>query len=112
MPYKDPELQKQAKREWYEKNRDTTIQRARTSRVKRRKQLAELKDQPCADCKLSWPSCVMEFHHRDPATKSFTVSRLLTDRSWAAILEEVAKCDLLCANCHRIREMNERANRG
>jgi hypothetical protein len=44
---------------------------------------------------------VLEFHHRDPAEKDKGVSELTT-YSLAMVQKEVMKCDLLCANCHRI----------
>lgn len=44
----------------------------------------------------------MDFDHRDPATKVYGVSQMLTC-SMAAIEDEMSKCDLVCANCHRIR---------
>lgn len=61
------------------------------------------KDRPCADCGQEYPSYVMDFHHRDPKTKSFDVSKAHT-RSLKSLRAEIAKCDVLCANCHRIRE--------
>lgn len=45
----------------------------------------------------------LDFHHRDPSTKLFSFGGSLT-RSREAVLIEAAKCDLLCANCHRIVE--------
>lgn len=64
------------------------------------------KSVPCARCGGSFPVVVMDFHHRDPATKLFTVAagnrRKLTD-----VIAEIAKCDVLCANCHRIVEWGE-----
>ena len=62
-----------------------------------------LKDKPCEDCGVSFPPCVMEFHHRDPSTKSFTIAKNLM-RPWYRVVLEIAKCVLLCANCHRLRE--------
>ncbi len=47
----------------------------------------------------------LEFHHRDSSTKLFEISiavMCLEKYSWDEILKEIAKCDLLCANCHRI----------
>lgn len=61
----------------------------------------------CQRC--SWrPRSVLEavgldFHHRDPHTKSFTISKSYR-RKLAALTAEVEKCDLLCATCHRIVE--------
>ncbi len=56
---------------------------------------------PCADCQGLYPSVCLHWHHRDPLTKTMTISR--DRRSKAAILAEIEKCDLLCANCHAIR---------
>jgi 5-methylcytosine-specific restriction endonuclease McrA len=55
----------------------------------------------CRGCGLQDPVDALEFHHRDPATKEFAVSVDGIPRSWARVKAEVAKCVLLCANCHR-----------
>jgi hypothetical protein len=55
----------------------------------------------CVDCGYSGPESVFEFHHRDPSTKDFEVWRF--SGPLAQLVEEVRKCDLLCANCHRRR---------
>jgi hypothetical protein len=47
------------------------------------------------------PLWVLEFHHRDPATKEFGVGGF--NGSLGRLRTEVDKCDLLCANCHRLR---------
>ena len=58
-------------------------------------------DAGCAHCGLQGlPACVYDFHHRDPAAKVFALSKAFS-RGWKAIEIEVAKCDILCANCHR-----------
>lgn len=61
-----------------------------------------LKNQPCADCDITYPHYVMDFDHRDPKDKTANVAALKS-RSPDAILFEISKCDLVCANCHRIR---------
>jgi hypothetical protein len=62
-----------------------------------------LKDmQPCKDCKQAFPAEVMEYDHVGP-DKSANVSMLVNQASPAKVLAEIAKCDLVCANCHRIR---------
>jgi hypothetical protein len=54
----------------------------------------------CADCGEFDPR-VLEFDHlRD---KKFDITRGLRQRPWAALLDEIAKCDVVCANCHRRR---------
>lgn len=44
----------------------------------------------------------IDFHHRDHTTKRFPVTRHSLDRTWEELLAEAQKCDVLCANCHRI----------
>jgi hypothetical protein len=65
--------------------------------------MATLKDRPCEDCGNKYAPCVMDWHHRDPALKSFSVGRGLR-RKQEVVLAEIQKCALLCANCHRLRE--------
>jgi hypothetical protein len=60
-------------------------------------------DRGCADCTEKDP-IVLEFDHRDPARKSFNIGNC-TKSGWSLerLLQEVAKCDVVCANCHRRR---------
>lgn len=67
-----------------------------------------LKNQPCLDCNLLWPSYVMDFHHREKTKKITTISRaIVNNMNKEKLLEEIKKCDLICANCHRIREYQD-----
>lgn len=52
---------------------------------------------------MSYPPCVMEFDHLESGSKCFDVSKKAIWGSKKRILSEIAKCDLVCANCHRIR---------
>lgn len=58
----------------------------------------------CLDCKNQYPLAVYEFHHRDPSQKEFNWVKMRL-QNWNVVLNELDKCDLLCANCHRIRHM-------
>lgn len=70
----------------------------------RRGWLKDLKSGPCVDCGRSFPPECMDFDHRKRAQKTFNVSTgLHRSRPKEVILDEIAKCDLVCANCHRIR---------
>lgn len=64
----------------------------------------------CIRCGFSPRSDVeyaaFDFHHRDPMTKSFGVAGSHS-RSWESLVAELEKCDLLCANCHRILHVTE-----
>lgn len=56
----------------------------------------------CRDCDTN-NSAVLAFHHRDKAKKRKDVGCMChTGSSVSRLLEEIAKCDVLCANCHRI----------
>lgn len=55
---------------------------------------------PCADCGEDDP-LVLEFDH--VKGKSFDIGSGLPDRNWQSILREIARCEVVCANCHRRR---------
>jgi hypothetical protein len=61
----------------------------------------ELKGGRCQVCGYSKCIWALDFHHYDESTKSFNLSTDGMTRSWARIKEEVSKCLLVCANCHR-----------
>jgi hypothetical protein len=105
MSYTDPKdpRRKESLRRWYLKNRAKVIAANRRRRVRIRQWLANYKRKPCADCKRRYPPYVMDFDHRDPTTKRHLVSLLARHGSWKRLQEEIVKCDLVCANCHRIR---------
>lgn len=84
-----------------------SAQHARDHRAKKKSWLAEQKNHPCSRCGGRFPACVMDFHHRDPSTKLFSVGQNL-HFSEARLVAEIAKCDLYCANCHRIIEHEEK----
>jgi hypothetical protein len=69
-----------------------------------RRYITELKNNPCMDCGGEFPPCAMHFDHRDPSKKKGAVAFMMRNTISRARLEaEVAKCDLVCANCHAIR---------
>ena len=63
---------------------------------------------PCQDCKQYYHHAAMDFDHRDPQTKKFNIGTIRNKQSAPAVFEEIAKCDLVCSNCHRIRTFNKR----
>jgi hypothetical protein len=62
----------------------------------------------CLKCGENHPGC-LDFHHRDPSDKHMEVTKMVKAKcSKAKILKEIAKCDVLCANCHRKLHYEER----
>lgn len=93
-------------KEWYE-NYNKTHKKERKESAKRTKHrqrawLDELKSTLfCKECGENRIVC-LDFHHRDPKEKEGSITRLLYRASKARVLAEIAKCDVLCSNCHRV----------
>lgn len=62
----------------------------------------EYKGGKCEQCNNIYPNCCYDFHHIDPSKKEFTISRAKCYKFNQKIKNELDKCMLLCANCHRI----------
>jgi hypothetical protein len=58
---------------------------------------------PCKDCGHVFEPCSMDYDHLDSNLKTTEVSLLVTCGSEARLLAEIAKCELVCSNCHRVR---------
>ena len=70
--------------------------------------LDQLRSVPCGDCGGTFAQCAMDFDHRDPSTKVRIVTRMIHG-SIDRMMAEVAKCDIVCANCHRLRTFERRS---
>lgn len=57
---------------------------------------------PCADCKQHYPYYVMQLDHVR-GEKIDKVNRLMYTSSYQTVMDEVAKCEVVCANCHHFR---------
>lgn len=64
--------------------------------------LDQLKSAPCLDCGITYPPYVMQFDHR-PGVKKVANVPSMRCYNWNKVIEEIAKCDLVCANCHAER---------
>lgn len=111
MPYKNKyDLRYRAARmRWYYANKSKHLGISNEIAHQKKKYLNELKGQPCADCGKNYPFYVMDFDHRDRSTKAFNIGHMLR-QGWGKIKTEVEKCDVVCANCHRIRTYKDMAH--
>lgn len=79
----------------------TCLNKFQKDRWKSRKLKAiEIMGGKCQLCGYNKNLAALEFHHIDPKEKEFVWNKL-NKRSWNRVLEELKKCLLLCANCHR-----------
>lgn len=74
-------------------------------RVKVKELAVEYKGGKCEHCKIVYHPAVLEFHHRDPGNKDFAIGGQSACKAWAKVKAELDKCDMLCANCHRLEHV-------
>jgi len=101
-------------RQWLASRIQAASPRIESQRARWRYQaevLDQLRSVPCADCGGRFAQCSMDFDHRDPSTKTARVPALVGRAGIRRILAEVAKCDIVCANCHRLRTFERRSKR-
>jgi hypothetical protein len=65
---------------------------------------------PCVDCGINYPYYVMDFDHVR-GQKHANVMELVSTLSKKKIDEEIAKCEIVCSNCHRIRTHMRKMNK-
>jgi hypothetical protein len=103
VPYKDKEKQRIAQHNSYLRNKAAYIEQNRKSRKRVRALIKAAKDVPCADCGNKYPYYVMDFDHVR-GEKRTNISALIKEtRDPNVVLEEITKCEVVCANCHRMR---------
>jgi len=56
----------------------------------------------CVHCEGVFPMAAFDFHHIDPKQKDFTITNEIANKPFKELENEVKKCILLCANCHRV----------
>ncbi len=104
MPYKDKDKQLEYQREWYKQpnNNEKTKNNIVTRKRELKRWFKELKNSlKCASCGENTSVC-LDFHHDNEKNKDHNISSMIKRGfSKEKILEEIEKCTILCANCHR-----------
>lgn len=103
MPYADPESKRKWFRDYYASNkerRDYNKKHAAATKKRIREWFWDYKKTlACSKCGESHPACI-QFHHRNRSEKTRDVNWFSWHGSKKRLLAEIAKCDVLCANCH------------
>lgn len=103
MPYKEINDRRKQWERWIAGHPGYAKDRAAKCRAERR-ELADSLKNACISCGYSRCKQALDFHHRDGADKDTEVSKLVKAMaSVKRIMAEIAKCDVVCANCHRER---------
>ncbi|ADD05531.1 uncharacterized protein Nmag_1960 [Natrialba magadii ATCC 43099] len=87
---------------WHYRNTDWNTERTLRRRSRLRSWLDEQKrERGCSRCDVNTAAC-LDFHHVDATTKRMAVGRMVTfGYGRDALRNEIAKCTVVCANCHR-----------
>lgn len=97
---------KKYQKKYYESNKASNIIWKKNNHNKWIEFLTSLGYGVCTKCGYDKCWSALDFHHRDPDTKGYSVSRFirrkkLNIKNIKKAFEEIDKCDVLCANCHR-----------
>jgi hypothetical protein len=112
MPYKDKNVRKSKHKEYsrkhYLKTQEATKRRTKEVKEEQKAEWYKFKATlKCTTCGFSHVAA-LDFHHEDPTTKTGNVHRFVSNGQFAKAYEEIKKCIVLCANCHRIYHHEEK----
>lgn len=107
MPFKNAEESRAYGRKHYAEKKEVYARRNKKSREKLKEILRDAKAKPCSDCGTNYPHYVMDFDHVR-GEKLYNVSEVWRIASQRKLLAEIAKCDVVCSNCHRQRTWSRR----
>ena len=87
----------------YKKNPQCRQLADKANKDRIRARIIEAKNRPCMDCGILYPWYVMDFDHVRGVKKILLSVAAACHLSVKKLEDEIAKCDVVCANCHRIR---------
>lgn len=106
----DVEKQRKYRRDWYYRNKEKQAAYKKQRDEEIRAWFLELRSDLCCEgCGENHPA-VLDFHHTDPEQKDSSIAKAVYTNGWSKtrILQEIEKCQVLCANCHRKFHWEER----
>ena len=107
LDYQCKECHREYVRKHYDENQQYYVDKAIRAKKKKVDWYNDFKSKlKCEVCGESHPA-TLDFNHKDPSKKDFAVAAMVNRYSIKRILEEVQKCQVLCANCHRKFHWNQ-----
>jgi len=108
MPFKNREKKNAYRRKWYAENSKSEKEHVARRRKEIKKWLNDYRSNlNCSKCNEDHPA-TLDFHHKNPKEKEFQVTHLAHyGYSIDRIKKEIAKCMVLCSNCHRKLHFNQ-----
>ena len=107
MPYKNREDRLACQRRNYAKNAEKVRLGVQTHKKSKKQEWVEYKKTlSCIKCGQTHPAA-LDFHHVVRSKDNNKVHKLLRNGAYLAIWDEIKKCVVLCANCHRIHHFDE-----
>jgi hypothetical protein len=108
MPFKDKVKQRESARKHYARNSEAiqkrTVKNNRLIRLRNKIYIDGVKGtNPCADCGVSYPPYIMQFDHIVDGKRGNVADMARSGFSIENLKAEIAKCELVCANCHAER---------
>lgn len=95
-----------------ENQKEKTKERSTRSRTKLKRQLWDIKEESgCVDCGEKYPHYMLDFDHLPGFEKVGNVADVVANYSWEKGMKELEKCEVVCANCHRIRSYQRNQNK-
>ena len=95
--------------DYWVRRRDFRISQQRERRQKLREWISGIKSsEPCTDCGGYFHFAAMTYDHLPGHEKRGDISDLVAGGYRSVLVTEMAKCDLVCANCHAIRTYRRR----
>ena len=97
------ECEKKRDKQYYQESltrKANVLENTKNQKIRNAVIVAQYRESGCKKCgdKRSY---VLDFHHRDSTTKNETINYLMKSGGEQTLLNELKKCDVLCANCHR-----------
>lgn len=102
MPYADPEERREYRRAWYALHKESEKNHVKRRKLEIKRWIRNYKNNlKCSRCSENHPATI-DFHHVNKGTKDSEIAHFVAEGySINRIREELDKCEVLCANCHR-----------